>query len=298
MAEIILKTGTTTGISVTVGKDGEIVLDSQKKTVVVFDGTKSGGYEMMSTSGVQTVDGAKTFSASTTFNTSAVFNASVNFTSSVVFSGTVDAQKDITVGTTGRVYFDGGIGTYIQGTTTTISIVPGATTSVIIYKKASGIYVMEVTNNVISSTAHGVQVTAGDNGAGTSAYFMIFLRPDGSTCGSITKNGSTATAFNTSSDRRIKKNIERTKASISDVMKINVWDFNFSADPDGLPKQTGLIAQELNDVFPTAVSRPDEGTWGIDYGRLTPLLIKALQEVYKEVLEIKSKHKKKERKKK
>ena len=46
--------------------------------------------------------------------------------------------------------------------------------------------------------------------------------------------------------------------------------------------QTGFIAQELYEVFPEVVSKGgddvDQHPWAIDYSKLTPLLVKAVQE--------------------
>ncbi|MEA3444454.1 MAG: tail fiber domain-containing protein, partial [Bacteroidota bacterium] len=43
---------------------------------------------------------------------------------------------------------------------------------------------------------------------------------------------------------------------------------------------TGFIAQELYEIFPNAVTKPanEEDMWSVDYGKVTPLLTKAIQE--------------------
>ena len=59
--------------------------------------------------------------------------------------------------------------------------------------------------------------------------------------------------------------------------------FNFSEN--GL--STGFIAQELHPHYPEAVCVGDDdaeltnpkGTWQVDYGKLTPLLLSAIQEL-------------------
>ena len=58
------------------------------------------------------------------------------------------------------------------------------------------------------------------------------------------------------------------------------------ANPDKL--EYGFIAQELYEVFPQAVSGTPEGDvntepMGVDYGQLTPLLVKAIQELNERV---------------
>ena len=51
---------------------------------------------------------------------------------------------------------------------------------------------------------------------------------------------------------------------------------------DGDSEHTGFIAQELYQAYPPAVSvggeDPREDPWTISYGKLSPLIIKAIQE--------------------
>lgn len=71
-------------------------------------------------------------------------------------------------------------------------------------------------------------------------------------------------------------------------MQIPVDDFNFISDPTKLRVQ-GFIAQDLYKYYPEAVTaNGDNGLiplgatsspWSVDYGRLTPLLAKAIQEL-------------------
>jgi hypothetical protein len=48
-------------------------------------------------------------------------------------------------------------------------------------------------------------------------------------------------------------------------------------------REQGFIAQELYEIYPSAVSvggdDPQTNPWAIDYGRLSPLLVKAIQEL-------------------
>jgi uncharacterized protein YfeS len=85
--------------------------------------------------------------------------------------------------------------------------------------------------------------------------------------------------YNTSSDRRLKNNIANTHFGINDLMKIQVRDYVYKADASKT-QVTGFIAQELYEVFPNAVSKPAkaEEMWSVDYGKVTPLLAKAIQD--------------------
>jgi hypothetical protein len=111
----------------------------------------------------------------------------------------------------------------------------------------------------------------------------------GGSIGNITPNAAgTGIVYNTSSDRRIKENIATTTEGLATLMQIPVEDFNFISDP-GKTRQQGFIAQEMYKYYPAAVStNGDNGTdtlasttrpWGVDYGRLTPLLVQAVQDI-------------------
>jgi Chaperone of endosialidase len=62
-------------------------------------------------------------------------------------------------------------------------------------------------------------------------------------------------------------------------MKIQVRDYEYKAD-SSKTLTTGFIAQELYEIFPNAVikSANAEDMWGVDYGKVTPLLVKAIQD--------------------
>lgn len=52
--------------------------------------------------------------------------------------------------------------------------------------------------------------------------------------------------------------------------------------------QLGLIAQEVQEVFPEIVSEREDGTLGIRYTELIPVLIKAVQEQQAEINDLKA----------
>ena len=86
----------------------------------------------------------------------------------------------------------------------------------------------------------------------------------------------------TPSDRRLKENITPTRFGLAELMKLQAVDYNFIADA-AKAVQTGFIAQDVNAVFPDAVTvgGDDPGTrpWSVNYGRVTPLLVSAIQEL-------------------
>lgn len=123
---------------------------------------------------------------------------------------------------------------------------------------------------------YGVLISSGqDSGDGT---LIQFNDGDGTSVGSITFSGTTTT-YGTSSDRRLKDNITDSRYTLQDVLNIKVHDYTFIAEGTG-KVHTGFIAQELYDIFPEAVFAPADGRmWSVDYGKISPLLVKAIQEL-------------------
>jgi hypothetical protein len=97
--------------------------------------------------------------------------------------------------------------------------------------------------------------------------------------GSITQNGTTGVAYNTSSDQRLKENIVDAPSALDSVNSIKVRSFDWKSD--GTHVDYGYIAQELLEVAPEAVAVPEDEDqmMGVDFGKLTPRLVKAIQEL-------------------
>jgi uncharacterized coiled-coil protein SlyX len=137
-------------------------------------------------------------------------------------------------------------------------------------------------HNLFNSTSanEGVYIQAGNDGGTGNSFFAAFLTPGGNYLGSITQNGPFSVLYTTSSDQRLKANIRNTTVGLEDVKKIEVKDYRFINDNN---EQTGFIAQQLFEVFPDAVSvggeNAKEKPWMVDYGRITPLLVKAIQDL-------------------
>ena len=95
-----------------------------------------------------------------------------------------------------------------------------------------------------------------------------------------------------SSDKRLKDNIKNIENPIQKVQKLNgvTWDWNSNADElqQSLPN-VGVIAQEVEEVLPQLVHDRDNGYKGVDYAKLTGLLIEAIKEQQKQIDELKSK---------
>jgi hypothetical protein len=115
----------------------------------------------------------------------------------------------------------------------------------------------------------------------------------GTTVGSISVT-TTNTAYNTSSDYRLKENVVPLSGAIDRLQQIPVHRFNFIADPDTVVD--GFIAHEAQAIVPECVTGAkdevdDDGNpvyQGIDQSKLVPLLTAALQEALAEIESLKA----------
>ncbi len=106
--------------------------------------------------------------------------------------------------------------------------------------------------------------------------------------GSISAASGTSVAFNTTSDERLKKNIVDASSQLNVIKDVKVREFDWKQNNH---HEVGMIAQELHKVIPNVViegSDEHKMNWGVDYGKLTPYLIKAVQELSETVDELKT----------
>ena len=103
--------------------------------------------------------------------------------------------------------------------------------------------------------------------------------------GNIRTTGS-STQFNTSSDARLKE-VTGEARGLAVINALNPVAYNWKADGKA---DEGLIAQEVENVYPQAVSEPqnDEEYYQMDYSKLVTPLIKAIQEQQEQIESLKS----------
>lgn len=92
--------------------------------------------------------------------------------------------------------------------------------------------------------------------------------------------------YNTSSDERLKENIETLQNGTELLKAMRAVTYDWKADGNS---DTGFIAQEMNEVMPQAVSEGDDGMLSMDYGRVTPIIVAALQDALKRIDELEAK---------
>ena len=95
-----------------------------------------------------------------------------------------------------------------------------------------------------------------------------------------------------SSDERLKNNVEVISNPIEKVQAVRgvTWEWNdLASEAAKQSPNLGVIAQEVEAVLPQLVHDRENGFKGVDYAKLTGLLIEAIKEQQKQIDELKSK---------
>jgi hypothetical protein len=124
----------------------------------------------------------------------------------------------------------------------------------------------------------------------STQYFMLF-RYNSTGIGSIVGNGSSV-AFNTTSDYRLKEDLKEIKG-LEKLSALKVYDFKFKNSEN---RMDGVLAHELAEVLPYAVTGEKDAVdvdgnikpQGVDYSKIVPILIKAIQELKTEIDSLKN----------
>ncbi len=145
-------------------------------------------------------------------------------------------------------------------------------------------------NNVRRFTLYGFRVGIGVDAPGSYRLEIQNLNN--------TNGEAVANAWNTYSDRRLKDNFKPIAYGLKDVLSLQPLSYmkHSSEFADGklvlgdAINDFGFIAQDLYKVIPQAAKKPeneDAGLWSVDYAKLTPILVKAVQELQQQINELK-----------
>ncbi|NNE26949.1 MAG: tail fiber domain-containing protein [Saprospiraceae bacterium] len=101
-------------------------------------------------------------------------------------------------------------------------------------------------------------------------------------------DGSTAeaNAWNTFSDRRYKKELMPLSNTLDNITELTGY-YYYHAQGDDHSRQIGVIAQELELVYPELVNTNDIGYKSVDYGKMTAILLEAVKELKAELNDLK-----------
>lgn len=118
-----------------------------------------------------------------------------------------------------------------------------------------------------------------DDADPTNGRYIRFGRSGNAAIGSINAASDSSVNYLTSSDTRLKSNQRPIEFGLAQLRKMQPKHFEWT---NGMT-DFGLIAQELIDVLPGAlcVNVPDteKEFWSVDYSKLTPILVRGVQEL-------------------
>ena len=143
--------------------------------------------------------------------------------------------------------------------------------------------VARFTMSAAANAVRGFEITTTNTVNAANKFFLqgddngttrIELR----TNGDIYRTGST-----TSSDERLKENIVDTDPKLHKLKEVRVVDFNWKPEANrDEERHRGVIAQELETIFPELVTQPNEYKEAY-YERFIPILIKSIQELNEKI---------------
>ena len=143
------------------------------------------------------------------------------------------------------------------------------------------------------------------SGGGRGISLVGFRNSDGETVVGTIQFGSnfSSIVYNTTSDIRLKTIVDKPMDALEKILQITPRNYYWNEEADPITwerlvpdKKTidyGFIAQEIYEVFPQMVTvggnDPKIEPWQIDYSKITPLLVKAIQELSAKVANLESK---------
>jgi len=148
-------------------------------------------------------------------------------------------------------------------------------------------YVSQIYNTNSGTNADGLRIRLASSTPGAGNYFIGFHKGNNSLIGKISSNATgTGVLYAITSDRRLKTNIVSIENSLDLIDKIQPRIYEYKANLG--TKEYGFIAQELQNIYPQAVSGDPNGNvetdpMMVDYSRLTPILTAGIKELKTEV---------------
>ena len=132
----------------------------------------------------------------------------------------------------------------------------------------------------------------------TAPTYALHL-PDASPNG---EGKALARGWDTFSDTRVKSNQQPIPYGLAEVLRLTpktyfhhnstIENGSIVIAPEG-KQDIGLVAQEVYEIIPEVVSKPEneqDGLWGLAYDKLVPVLVKAIQEQQSQIEMLKKKN--------
>jgi len=202
-----------------------------------------------------------------------------------VANTSVGAQSGLRVTSGGGNAFLGA-GAGSQVTTGNNNVMIGQDVGTNLTTGGANIFIGQTINGVAAGRVRSIVIgTANSSSKGDNTTFI-------SANGGTSFNGANTTAWDQSSDRRIKKNIVDNDTGLALINQIQIRDFTYrtleeitdfdhaeSAVVNKSGTQLGVIAQEVEEILPDLITETSQGVKTINTDNLTWYLINAVKEL-------------------
>ena len=197
------------------------------------------------------------------------------YNSSALRFGTATGKN--AAGFTERMRIDSSGNLLVGTTTTSYGTISGKFITASPTSGSAGLFYTGFAGDVSTSA---LNVGKFDNNTTTSQIFMKFgVNNSGLGSGQINANGSSAAAFGSFSDRRLKENIVDLPSQLDNIMALRTVEFDY-IESEGGGHQIGFIAQEVQEIYPDLVGEREDGMLTLtDLNKNDARLIKAIQEM-------------------
>jgi hypothetical protein len=207
----------------------------------------------------------------------------------VTYSGGV---KNVNTGTLSSIAYQGDSVVFYTNTSTSAGTAApervriDGSGNLLVGQTSAGFVNLNSLSSVVGSGG-GTQYINHASGAANGTAYALFGY-NGAGIGSITQSGTTAVLYNTTSDQRLKENIQDADSASAMIDALQVRQFDWKSD--NTHQRYGFVAQELVTVAPEAVHQPadPEEMMAVDYSKLVPMLVKEIQSLRKRLTALES----------
>lgn len=236
----------------------------------------------LTTAGNASVTGNSTFGGgygSTGVTISTAGNIQANGALTVDTTSTLSGQvtvgggygsSGVTLSAAGVVSMDGALTVGSDGAGADFKVFGGAANEYLLYDVSENLLQMADSSGTVllsiggdASTEYAIDVADGANNA----------------------NRIRAASFVTYSDESLKTDVETMDNAVDTIKKLRGVNFTWTKDNT---QDFGFIAQEVKNVVPEVVHTDSDGTSGVDYSRLTSILVEAVKEQQQQIDELKN----------
>jgi len=266
----------TTGLVYTAGNDGTLQLATTTSggtatTAITIDNSQNVGVGVtpsawLSTSKAIQINTTGSVSSNSTYGTSLADNVYLNGSTQwirLTGNGTTTGLAAVYGQANGtHIWYNAPVGS--AGSVATL-------TQAMTLDNSGNLFVATTSSGNVNSNSMSFYQTDGSiyvshiTGATSGKIFVGFGYAGGS-IGSITQNGTTAVLYNTTSDYRLKSNVQPVTSGLSVINQLNPVNFTWISDNEA---DTGFLAHEFQAVIPRSVTGEKDATKTEEY-EITP----------------------------